>query len=148
MRCSVTPRWSQISSRSLGDVQRDVDHLLHHFFGGEPPAEAPSWKAPLSIWEDETHYHVEVDMPGVAADAVDVSLDKTTLKLVGERPAPTVERKYWHAERGVGRVERVVTLPETVDADSIDAKLQDGVLHVAIAKRPESQPKRVEIKTK
>jgi HSP20 family protein len=48
-------------------------------------------------------------------------------------------------ERRYGKVTRTVTLPESIDPESIAGKLTDGVLHVTVAKRPEAQPKRIEI---
>jgi HSP20 family protein len=58
-----------------------------------------------------------------------------------------MERKYWHNERVFGEVARVITLPDTVDPDSVEASLSDGVLHVMIAKRPETQPKKISVKS-
>jgi HSP20 family protein len=78
---------------------------------------------------------------------LELTLEKNVLKIGAVRKAPEGDRTYWHNERGYGRVERTVNLPETVDGESIDAQLKDGILTVKLQKRPESLPKRIEIKS-
>ena len=63
-----------------------------------------------------------------------------------ERKAPEGERNYLHHERAYGKIERVITLPETVDSEKIDAELKDGVLRLQLAKKPELQPKKIQVK--
>ena len=71
---------------------------------------------------------------------------KNTLKLTAERRETEGERKYWHQERSYGRVERLITLPETVDPEGIEAELKEGVLRLYLAKKPELQPKKIQVK--
>jgi Hsp20/alpha crystallin family len=56
------------------------------------------------------------------------------------------ERTNWHNERGYGKVSRTVTLPETGDPETIEAELNNGVLHVTISKLPQAQPKRIDVR--
>ena len=91
--------------------------------------------------------YVEADLPGVQRESLELTLEKNILRISAERQAPEGERTYWHNERAFGRVERSITLPETVDPDSIEASLKDGVLLVKLRKRPESLAKRIEIKS-
>lgn len=121
----------------------DVDHLFNQFFG--PTANASKWQAPASLWEAEDRLHVEIDAPGVAKDGVDVTFDKGVLSVSLERTRPE-ERQYWHNERGFGKVVRTVALPDTVEPESIEAELTDGVLRVSITKRPEVQPRKIDLK--
>jgi HSP20 family protein len=104
------------------------------------------WRAPASIWEAEDKFHIEVDAPGVAKDDVELTFEKGVLQITLERKAPEGERTNWHNERGYGKVSRSVSLPDTVDPDTIAAELNNGVLHVSINKRPEAQPKRIDVK--
>lgn len=101
---------------------------------------------PASVWEDNDSYHVELDVPGVTRDHVDLTFEKGTLRITTERPAPDEERTGLVDERRYGRVTRTVALPESIDVDSIGAELVNGVLHVTVNKKPEAQPKRIEIK--
>ena len=121
----------------------EFDTLFNHFFR---PEEVAMWRAPASIWEADNVFHVEVDAPGVNKEDVELTFDKGTLQISLERKLPEGERTSWHNERGFGKVARSVSLPDTVDPNSITAELTNGVLHVAITKRPEAQPKKIDVK--
>jgi len=121
----------------------EFDHLFNQFFR---PEEVVMWRAPASIWEAEDKFHIEVDAPGVAKEDVELTFDKGALQITLERKAPEGERTNWHNERGYGRISRSVSLPDTVDPETISAELTNGVLHVTITKRPEAQPKRIDVK--
>lgn len=121
----------------------EFDNLFNHFFRAE---EVATWRAPASIWEAENMFHIELDAPGVAKEDVELTFDKGVLSVALERKAPQGDRTNWHNERGFGKVSRSVSLPETVDPETITAELQNGVLHVTIAKIPEAQPKRIDVK--
>jgi HSP20 family protein len=121
----------------------EFDHLFNQFFRAE---EVAMWRAPASIWEADNMFHIEVDAPGVAKENVELTFDKGTLQITLERRAPEGERTNWHNERGYGKVSRSVSLPETVDPETISAELNNGVLHVTIQKLPEAQPKKIDVK--
>jgi HSP20 family protein len=122
---------------------REFDTLMNQFFRGEG---ALLWQAPASIWEADSMFHVEVDAPGVAKEDIELTFDKGTLQIALDRTAPEGDRTNWHNERGFGKVTRSVSLPDTVDPSTITAELSNGVLHVTIGKRPEAQPKKIEVK--
>jgi HSP20 family protein len=86
--------------------------------------------------------------PGIDPASIDVQLEKGILTVAGERkPVDVPEKGTVHInERFGGRFRRVVTLPDDVDADSIDAKYRDGLLHIAIQRKQEAQPRRIAIK--
>lgn len=123
----------------------NVDGLFEQFFG--PVAARPVARhglAAASVWEEEGRLNVELDAPGVAKDAVEITFDKGVLDITVSRHRPEGGRV--HEERAFGKVTRSLALPETVDPDSLEAELTDGVLKVSVAKRPEAQPKRIELK--
>lgn len=147
MRALIRPSWSDAVRKPFSDFQRDFDQLVGQFFRhGMRNGESFAATAPLSFWEDETNFYVEVDLPGVASDAVEVTVEKNQLRIAAERKSPEQQRDYWHNERSYERIERVVLLPEAADPDSIKAELKDGVLHVKLAKRAEAQPKMISVK--
>lgn len=121
----------------------EFDKLVNQFFRSE---EVAMWRAPASIWEAENTFHIEIDAAGVAKEDVELTFEKGNLLITLDRKAPEGERTYWHNERGYGKVSRSVTLPDTVDPESISAELTSGVLHVSIHKRPETLPKRIDVK--
>ena len=104
--------------------------------------------SPAGLWEDENAYHIELDVPGVQRENVDVTFDKGTLTISTERKHEESDatRKGWREERFYGIVTRSFSLPDAIDVDSIGAELNSGVLHVTVAKSPAAQPRKVEIK--
>jgi HSP20 family protein len=140
---TLKPRWSVMFPKSFDAVPREMDELVGQFFGnGNGHSRVP---APAALWEEEGQWCVEVDLPGVAQEDVEVTLEKNTLSIAAERKVPE-DRKFWHQERSYGKIQRLITLPESVDPNSIEAELKDGVLHLALSKRPETQPKKIAIK--
>lgn len=103
---------------------------------------------PAGLWEDDSSYHIELDVPGVAREDVEITLDKGTLSISAERKHEESEsnRKGWREERFYGKVTRAFSLPDTIDPESVAAEISDGVLHVTIAKSPAAQPKKIDIK--
>lgn len=86
--------------------------------------------------------------PGVDAANLDVSLEKNLLSISGERKAEeTGDDKdvMSRRERLFGRFKRTITLPDDVDIDKTDATYRNGVLHISIAKREESQPRQIKV---
>jgi HSP20 family protein len=86
--------------------------------------------------------------PGIDPAAIDVQLEKSTLTIAGERKMEDVpEKAAVHInERFAGSFRRVISLPDDVDPNSIEAKYRDGVLHIGIKRREEAQPRRITIK--
>jgi HSP20 family protein len=123
----------------------DVDSLVNQFFGPQLVTSLKAMPDAGSFWEDEGTYHIEMDVPGVAREDVELTYNQGELRISAERKAP--ERASGQTDqRRYGKVVRTVSLPETIDPDTIDASLEQGVLHVTVAKKPEAQPKRIEVK--
>ena len=130
----------------LHDQWGDLNTLVHQFFGPSAGPGVQAFYVPASVWEDGGSYHVELDVPGVMRDQVELTYEKGTLRISTERQAPEETRSGLVDERRYGKVTRTVTLPESIDPESIMAELNSGVLHVTVAKKPEAQPKRIEIR--
>jgi HSP20 family protein len=96
---------------SLELMPAEMTHLFDQFFGSA--AQQPqSWPAPATLYEQGDHYTVEIDMPGVKQDALELTYEKGTLSISAERKATEAEaedRKVWHEERGYGNPSSTVT---------------------------------------
>lgn len=102
--------------------------------------------APISVRDDASAFYIEMDVPGVAMDNLDVSIEKGKLTIRGERKAPDHSPGYLHEERYFGQFERTIMLNEWVDSSNVEASLRDGVLCLKLAKRPEAQPQKIAIR--
>ena len=78
-----------------------------------------------------------------------MKLEQGVLTIAGERgsmlPSPEVEATVHIDERFEGRFRRVISLPDDIDANSVQAKYRDGVLHVSIQRSEAAQPRRINI---
>src|SRR3989338_6413885 len=98
----------------------------------------------VDIKESESSYDVHVELPGVAKEDIDISLDGNVLILKGETKSLHVEEKdgYSSNERVYGAFLRKFTLPDNADKEKIDAKSENGVLLLTIPKLPVEEPKK------
>jgi HSP20 family protein len=116
---------------------------------------------PVNVNESDEAIIVEAELPGVDASAVEISVHGDELTIAGTRPEDardksasadgesTAEPKLvtWHRrERQRGSFSRRLTLPVTVDASRIEARLVNGVLTVTCPKTAASQPRKVEVR--
>ncbi len=85
--------------------------------------------------------------PGVDPASLEVQIEKGVLTVVGERRVDEVpEKASVHIdERFAGRFRRVVTLPDDVDANAVEAGYRDGVLHISIARKEAAKPRRITV---
>lgn len=85
--------------------------------------------------------------PGIDPKTLDVQIEKGVLTVAGERQrqAPAQDATVHIDERFEGRFRRVVTLPDDVDPNAVDAKYTDGVLRISIGRKQSAQPRRITI---
>jgi len=129
-------------------MQREMESLFGRVLGDgvENGGAIRGWRAPIALWDDADKVYLEVEVPGVTKDTIDLSVHKGVLRISGERKMPEADRNYWVNDRLYGTFDRTISLPEDVDPDSIDAHLSDGVLNVVLSKRPEAQPKKIAVR--
>jgi HSP20 family protein len=103
----------------------------------------------FEIKETKDSFLFKADVPGVKEQDIDISVSGNQLTVKGHREAERQEQDdtYFTSERSYGTFSRSFTLPNSVDVDHIRAEIAHGVLTLAIAKRPELQPKRIAIKS-
>jgi HSP20 family protein len=108
------------------------------------------WAPALDLREDKDNFIVEMELPGMKKEDIDVSVHDGSLSISGERKS---EEKYqeaevYRAERFVGRFQRTVALPAPVAADRVSAQYKDGVLTITLPKTEEAKPKQIEVQVK
>ncbi len=112
---------------------------------------AQLWMPPVDIYETESAFVVEADLPGVHPENVDVQFDRHTLTISGTRAAtlPTRDKntqlRVFSVERLSGAFSRSVRLPQHVDAEKIDATFAQGVLTVTVPKTSQAVPRKISI---
>ncbi len=122
--------------------------LLHRDLNRATPRESGSaWAPAVDILEENGHFLLRADVPGVAPSDIEISMDAGVLTVSGVREAENRDEntQVKRSERAGGRFQRRFTLPESVDADGITAKTSKGILEVSIPKQPEVQARRITV---
>jgi HSP20 family protein len=138
-------------------AQREFDSMLNRVFGGREYGGAGgggNYLAPyaVDVREDADHIYVEAELPGFKKDEVDITLENQTLTISAERREEqggggdsAKKGEHLLRERRYTRFLRSFTLPPTVDEQSVNAKLNDGVLTVTLNKREETKPRKISV---
>ena len=131
----------------LWRLQQEVDGL----FG--------SWSSPLGIRSlprgsfpainvGQTQERVDVYLfaPGIDPKSLDISIQQNLLTVSGKREAGAVEEAdYYRQERFGGEFRRVISLPEDVDPERVQAKYVDGIVQIGVQRRESARPRQIEI---
>lgn len=137
-------------------LQQQINQLFDELLGNEPFGRSEElgggmFSPPLDVRENNDAYIVQLDLPGVAQDNLNVTLQEGVLLVRGEKPARSGDggsaRKYRRVERPYGTFARSLRLPRNVDGSAVQANLRDGVLTVTLPKSPEARPRQIAIHT-
>jgi HSP20 family protein len=131
-------------------MQREFDTVLGRFLTGNGGASTGGRLAPygVDVREDADHVYVEAELPGFKKNEINVTLENQTLTIAAERSEQDGNEKKGELllnERCYTRYLRSFTLPPTVDEQTVNAKLNDGVLTITLNKREESKPRKISI---
>jgi HSP20 family protein len=122
----------------------DVDRLLQDTLRS---MNAAGWAPPCNAYEDEHGFHIEVALPGVYRQDMNILFEDGVLTVQGERKETGTGngRRYFAHEIGWGGFSRSFRLPTYIDPDKVAASSKDGVLVLELPKREEAKPRRIEI---
>jgi HSP20 family protein len=133
-------------------LQDEIKQVFDRFFGENADADASSvvtsqWVPRVDIKEEQERFVIFADLPGVDPASIEVNMDKGLLSIRGERRAEerSEGERYSRVERAHGVFYRRFALPESANPDGISAVGRNGVLEIAIPKRPESTPRRINV---
>jgi HSP20 family protein len=121
----------------------------------DSPARSQLWLPAIDLYETETAFVIEADLPGVHQENVDVSFDRGTLTIAGTRAAtlPASEKessqlRVFVGERLNGNFSRSIRLPQHVDAEHIEATFAHGVLTLKVPKSQAALARKIAINVK
>ena len=101
---------------------------------------------PMDAYREADTVHVWIDVPGVAADDLDVTVDKASMTVTATRSwEPDEDTTVLVSERAQGEFSRTLQLGENLDTDQLSAAYEHGVLHITIPVAEQAKPRRVEI---
>lgn len=132
-----------------GKLFDQLNDEMNRYFARTSPV-APrkhDWVPAVDIHEEESRFVLTADVPGVNRENIDITLEDGVLTVQGERSAEQAlaDNGIRRRERAHGTFLRQFTLPDTVDAEHINATVKDGVLEIAIPKQEKLQPKKITV---
>lgn len=133
------------SVRRWADPADTLDRLMEQMFE-TLPGEAAGEGYPVDISEEDDRVVVDAEMPGFKNDEIDVSIDNDILSIQAERSSEAPKGRSYLQERRFARVQRALRLPSAVDPESVDAKLEGGVLHMEMKKAQHERARKIEVK--
>lgn len=130
---------------SLRDMQR-LQNSLNRLLSGDVPSQATDFP-PINVWTSATGAIVRAEIPGIAAEDVQISLVNDTLTIRGSRnPEALNEGEARHRqERGHGQFTRSLQLPFGVEADQVQAKFTNGVLQITLPRAEAEKPRKISV---
>lgn len=135
--------WAPLSS--FNQLQNEVNRIFDRFDAGRPEAVFP----PINVWEQGETYHVEAELPGFELSDLEITVaGASQLTIKGRRkPSHPEDATPHRRERIFGEFVRGLTLPTPLDADKVEARLENGVLHLALPKHEAAKPRKIAIKS-
>ncbi|NNE44836.1 MAG: Hsp20/alpha crystallin family protein [Gemmatimonadetes bacterium] len=131
------------------ELESTLEGLVNEFssaFGGDSPVSGGGFPA-LDTREDETGFTVEVEVPGVKAEDIELTVLGRELTISGGYDRVEEENtKYHRRERRTGKFSRKLRFPVDVDSDNVEARHEHGVLTVRLRKVAAVMPRKIEVR--
>jgi HSP20 family protein len=100
---------------------------------------------PASVMESPEGYMLEIEMPGVKKDGLDISVENNELTIIGRRSLPAVEGTLIHRESRLENFRRTFELDPSIDADKINAKIDQGLVTLTLPKAEHVKPRKITV---
>ena len=124
------------------DPFREFDRLTQQLVGTtNRPAIMP-----MDAWREGDAFVIELELPGVARDSIDLDIERNVLTVRAERIARNGDWEMLASERAKGWFSRQLILGDNLDLERIEASYTDGVLRLSVPVAEKAKPRKIEIK--
>ncbi|MDA8165995.1 MAG: Hsp20/alpha crystallin family protein [Desulfobacteraceae bacterium] len=140
------------SGAGVPDLFREMEERMRRLREEFPlmgaPGELMEWGPRVDVSETEDEVRVKAELPGLAPDDLDISLDRDRLILKGEKKEEREkeEKGYYLSERSFGSFYRAIQLPAEVNPQKVEASFKNGVLDIKMGKQEEAKKRVTHIK--
>lgn len=138
----------QHAFKELNRLEDEMNTLFERFFGGRPVRRGAGTFPVVNLLQDDQNFYIAAEVPGVAAEDIDITLDEGSVVIKGERN-PGEEGmgiQYHRRERVGGPFSKTISLPARVAADKVIAEVKDGILTLVLPKIGAFKPRKIRIK--
>ena len=126
------------------DPFRELDRLTQQMLGTNGTLARPS-VMPMDAWRSGDIFYVELDLPGVAPDSIELDVERNVVTVRAERPSRDNGAELIAAEQPRGVFSRQLILGDNLDTERIDASYDAGVLALQIPVAEKAKPRRISI---
>jgi len=142
-------RYRPLRDMDQPTTPRTFTSILDEFFNDVTAGDGGGLHTPgMDVSETDSHYHVQVALPGMKKEDINIDLQDRRLTISGERKEETEdkEKKHHVRETRYGKFERSVMLPENINPDNIDARFEDGILKMDVEKKEKQTGRKIDVK--
>lgn len=132
----------------LNTLQRELYNPEYNQLSNDGGSVATAnWAPSVDIIENDKAFTLQADIPGVDPKDIEISMEKGVLTIKGERRSENVEEgeNYRRVERQSGQFYRRFNLPDSADAEKIEARSEHGVITITIPKQEVAVSRRIEV---
>jgi HSP20 family protein len=144
--------WKWEPFRDLLEMEKEMGRLFEKPFSlreikGREWGDV-DWIPFVDIYESENQVFIDVELPQMSSNQVDISVEDDILTISGERKYPDkmTDENCRRRERRYGKFKREIPLSERIDQENISAQFDKGVLHIKLGIKEEVKPKTIKIK--
>lgn len=142
-------KYTPLGTSELSRVPYRFSNLLDDFFNDVVSNDSGRLFMPsMDVYETDSHYHIDVSLPGMKKSDINIDLQDRRLTVSGERKEEHEENttKCHVKETRFGGFERSVMLPENINQEKIEARFEDGILKLEIEKKEKQVNKQIKVK--
>jgi HSP20 family protein len=125
------------------DPFREFDRLAQQVLGAGTTSRPAIM--PMDAWREGDAFVIELDLPGVRPDTLDIDVERNVLTVRAERPARNGDWEMLASERPTGLFSRQLVLGDNLDLDKLSANYEDGVLRLTVPVAEKAKPRKIEV---
>ena len=137
----------------VSQLQNEINRVFGNLNDTDSSSATSEWTPAVDVREYSDRFQLLLDVPGVDSKDVEITLDNGVLTVSGNRTEEKTlgsngaeQPQQQRIERRMGRFYRRFILPDTADAENVNASGRNGVLEIVIPKQPKAQPRRITVK--
>ncbi len=137
----------------VSQLQNEINRVFGNLNDTDSNSATSEWSPAVDVREYSDRFQLLLDVPGVEPKDVEITLDNGVLTVSGNRAEEKAvgsnrleQPQQQRIERRLGRFYRRFILPDTADAENVNASGRNGVLEIMIPKQPKAQPRRITVK--